>query len=268
MSVKTKAAVNVKTSKEQAEELKRRARRRLVGSIVLLLATFIIVPAVIETEPERTTPPIELVTPGEPAPWEFDPERDLPPDPYEQESGKTEQTQSLAAALKNTDVQEKQSSSSSNTPAKINAEANNDQNVSSEKQDVAKTKATEQPKQTQENKSLTALTGNSSTQKPESQNVPVLPKQAPVSPSTDDPIERFAQADVFWVQVVAVSDRSRAGQLREKLKNEGFEARIESAGTDMGLIYRVRVGPIAGQQQAKGVKDKLQVAGYDGRIVQ
>ena len=277
MSAKAKAAAS-KASKEQADELKRRARRRLVGSVVLLMATFIIVPAVIETEPERTPSPIELVTPGEPDPWEFDPKRDMPPQPYEKlsqdqplNSLKVPEGQNLVGSKK---TQTDSGQAASDSSAKVTSPSKSAQTNSSVSQSVAKqekspssvesTQATAKASQ----KSSVAVSQNPPEKKPSSKSLPVLPEKAPVSPKSDDPIERFAQADVFWVQVVAVSNKKRADTLREKLKQQGFEARIESAGTDMGLIYRVRVGPIAGQQEAKGIKNKLQIAGYNGRIVQ
>ncbi len=278
MNAKAKAAVNIKTSKEQAEELKRRARRRLVGSVVLLLATFIIVPAVIETEPERAPSPIELVIPGEPAPWEFDPKRDLSPEPLVSESSVSESSVSESVVSEEESPKSEFSSDSENllstsaeNPQPPVAKAKSPFQNEAETPQLAQKPTTQSEGSTsvkqQTSTSLSAST-TSLNNNVNSATTPVLPKQAPVSPNLEDPIEQFAQADVFWVQVVAVSDKARASQLSETLKEKGFEARVESAGTDMGLVYRVRVGPIVGEKQAQGIKGKLQVAGYSGRIVQ
>ena len=52
---------------DPVDALKRRSRRRLVGSIALFLAAIIIVPALVETESSQTPSNVELIVPERPS---------------------------------------------------------------------------------------------------------------------------------------------------------------------------------------------------------
>lgn len=66
MSSNTRASVKNRANNDPNDEMKRRARRRLVGSLVLFLTALIVVPALIEGEPGADKPEIELVFPSKP----------------------------------------------------------------------------------------------------------------------------------------------------------------------------------------------------------
>lgn len=224
MSAKPKGQPNSRNNSDQADELKRRARRRLVGSIVLFLTAIIVVPAIIETEPAQTQSPIELVVPDRPEPEDI--KTPAPVAPAPEEVAKTE----------------------SKEPAP--------------KPEAAAPKPKPEPEPPK-------LQPKPEVKKPEPvKPAKVEPSPQPAPPIASDPIEKFAQADVYWVQVVAVKDKSRAEALRDKLSAAGFEGRIESVSTDKGIVYRVRVGPLAGQARANEIKQQLKTAGYEGRVVQ
>ncbi|MDX1669180.1 MAG: SPOR domain-containing protein [Limnobacter sp.] len=247
MSSKSKPQSNSRNSNDQADELKRRARRRLVGSIVLFLTAIIVVPAVIETEPAQTQSPIELVVPEKP-----DADEVQSPEPttdvseggsiFEQENVVQSPKPADDSVSKTTDSPA-QGSSAKNEPDPV-ARAVKDTSPPPASKPEPETKAqpTERPEPDSETRASTAV--------------------------SSDPIEKFAQADVYWVQVVAVSNKNRADALRDELSSKGFEGRIESISTDQGTVYRVRVGPLAGSASANDVKQRLKAAGYEGRIVQ
>ena len=50
---------------EDVNTLKRRGRRRLVGAIALVLAAFIVLPMVFDSEPKGSAPPVSVRIPGE-----------------------------------------------------------------------------------------------------------------------------------------------------------------------------------------------------------
>lgn len=66
MSSNTRASVKNRANNDPNDEMKRRARRRLVGSLALFLTALIVVPALIEGEPGADKPEIELVFPTKP----------------------------------------------------------------------------------------------------------------------------------------------------------------------------------------------------------
>lgn len=239
MSAKSKGQTNSRNSGDQADELKRRARRRLVGSIVLFLTAIIVVPAIIETEPVQTQSPIELVVPDRPEPEDIKP---APP----------------VSASVPTDTEIAQNEPEKQAPAPV-TEPEPPKTKPEDKPVVPAPKPEAEPKPKPEVKK---------TEPEPPKPIEVEPSPVPEPPIASDPIEKFAQADVYWVQVVAVKDKARAETLRQKLSESGFEGRIESVSTDKGPVYRVRVGPLAGQNRANEIKQQLKVAGYEGRIVQ
>lgn len=257
MSANPRGQTRNKANHDQSDELKRRARRRLVGSIVLFLTAVIVVPAVIESEPAEKSSPIELVVPERP---------------------------SLQAPLA---VPEKTAEASSNLPATEHSltaipqaetakpsrvEAPKEKPVSVAKVEPKPATPKPQPKQADTQPAKTTIKTEPAKSEPtraESVKPPEIVKSAPASsPISADPIEKFAQADVYWVQVAALKDEVRAQGLRDKLREAGFEGRIESVSTDAGKVYRVRVGPLAGQPKANDVQARLKKLGYNGRVVQ
>ena len=217
MSSNSRSTARNKVNNDPVDELKRRSRRRLVGSIALFLAAIIIVPALVENEPSQTSSDVELVVPDRPS-------------------------------------------------AEIPAQA----------AQVPEQPKIEAPQSTQEQAVATAPVA------PAVEPPPVVsepaPKPAPkpepkpepkAETKVEDPIAAFAKAEVYWVQVAAVSDKLRADALSKELSGKGFPAKVESTSTGNGTVYRVRVGPIAGQAKADETKAKLAAAGYSaGRVVQ
>ncbi len=67
MSSNSRSTARNKVNNDPVDELKRRSRRRLVGSIALFLAAIIIVPALVENEPSQTSSDVELVVPDRPS---------------------------------------------------------------------------------------------------------------------------------------------------------------------------------------------------------
>ncbi|HEX4843094.1 MAG TPA: SPOR domain-containing protein [Limnobacter sp.] len=67
MSSSSRSTARNKVNNDQVDELKRKSRRRLVGSIALFLAAIIVVPALVENEPTQTASDVELVVPARPS---------------------------------------------------------------------------------------------------------------------------------------------------------------------------------------------------------
>lgn len=233
MSSNSRSTARNKVNNDPVDELKRRSRRRLVGSIALFLAAIIIVPALVENEPSQTSSDVELVVPDRPS-AEIPAQAAKVPEQAKIEAPRSTQEQAVAIAPVAPAVE----------PPPIVSEP------------------APEPKPKLETK-------------PESKPVPkVEPKVEPKSepkaePKVEDPIAAFAKAEVYWVQVAAVSDKARADALSKELSGKGFPAKVESTSTANGTVYRVRVGPISGQTKADETKAKLAAAGYSsGRVVQ
>lgn len=240
---------------EAADELKRKARRRLVGALVLFLTALIVVPAVIETGPERTKSDIELIVPPKPKtssaittlpPPEVQGKANLPPVPAD-------------AVTDPIDVAQQQANQSAQVAPKAPAQ------IAPAKNDEKKVEPKPTPKVEQKPEPKPAVPAKVEPAPPAKPSV----AKDEVKRVDEDPIAKFAQAEqVYWVQVAALSDKARAEEMRGKLASQGFDGRLESVKTDVGVVYRVRVGPLSGLTKATEVKDRLKANGYNGRVVQ
>jgi DedD protein len=223
VSSNSRSTARNKVNNDPVDELKRRSRRRLVGSIALFLAAIIIVPALVENEPSQTSSDVELVVPDRPS-AEIPAQAAQVPEQPKIEAPQSIQEQAVATAPVAPPVE----------PPPVMPEP----------------KAEPKPTPKVEPK------------------VEAKPEPKP-EPKVEDPIAAFAKAEVYWVQVAAVSDKLRADALSKELSGKGFPAKVESTSTANGTVYRVRVGPIAGQAKADETKAKLAAAGYaSGRVVQ
>lgn len=69
------------------------------------------------------------------------------------------------------------------------------------------------------------------------------------------------------IQLAALSDPAKADALRAKLSQLGVDAHFSKVQTSKGTATRVRVGPFASKQEAATVLKKLSRAGVSGIIV-
>ena len=238
MSSNSRSTARNKVNNDPVDELKRRSRRRLVGSIALFLAAIIIVPALVENEPSQTPSDVELVVPDRP-------------------SAEAPVEATAAPAEPNLEVSKAEQ-------AKAEAVAPVAPPVAPEPKPEVKTAPEVAPKV--EPKVETKV---------EPKVEPKAESKPEPKPAVEDPIAAFAKTETaaasgtYWVQVAAVSDKTRADALSKELSGKGFSSRVESTASANGTIYRVRVGPFAGQPKADDAKAKLAAAGYTaGRVVQ
>lgn len=68
-----------------------------------------------------------------------------------------------------------------------------------------------------------------------------------------------ARAEVFVLQIGAFGDAAKAAQIAAELKKQGFAAYTEKAGS----VTRVRVGPVADRDAGEKLAARLQAAGHD-----
>ena len=99
---------------QDVDALKRRARRRLVGAVALVLAAVIVLPMMFDPEPRSSAPPISVRIPGEddtpfkpklpakaPEPAKLEPKLEPKPEPQKpQESSDKKEAARAEAALK------------------------------------------------------------------------------------------------------------------------------------------------------------------------
>ena len=216
-------------------DIKKRARRRLVGAIALALLAAIILPMMMEQEPHPVSGDIQITIP----------DRDAP----------AGQVRPNAAA-------EDPSPAAAATPAP-------------EEQVPPVVEAPSPAPAKPESRAEAPATGSpaASATKPAAPK-PETPKPAPARPAADEAAEaararaaiegrevpktQAPKGETFILQIGAFGDAARASRIAADLKKQGFAAYTEKAGN----VTRVRVGPITGRNAADKAAEQLRALGF------
>jgi DedD protein len=231
------------------DELRRRARRRLIGAIVLALGAAVIVPMLLESEPKPLGEDVAVK---------------IPP----VDDGKF--VNRLSGA-KDADTSKDERKDSKEAPA---TEAPPKKSVAdAEKAVVAP--AAKAPRY-----DTTIAPGNApaSDAAAVASAVPTAPVEAMQPPKIDStpaagaetklpaPTKGEAAKGSFAVQLAAFSDDKGANALASRLKRSGYPAYTEPLKTTRGTLYRVRVGPYPTHEVAVGTRNKLKAEGQNGIV--
>jgi len=246
------------------DELKRRARRRLIGAIVLALAAAVILPLLLEKEPKPLgddvsvqIPPVDegrfvnRLTPKSAAKSDARPLPKAPPP-------KTESPAVSSVAPDGTPPAESSAPQAPATPAATPAPS-----APSPRKSVLEA----------EQKVLTGATRTTAPAKPESAVVAAAPASTAAPAPAVAPVPAPAQpapsaGEGFAVQIAAFTDDKGANALAGKLKKAGYASTYtESVETSRGTLWRVRVGGFATRPDADAARAKLKADGWNGIVV-
>ncbi|MDO8812792.1 MAG: SPOR domain-containing protein [Gallionella sp.] len=214
-------------AKQQTEDelnLRRKARRRLIGAIAFTLAVVVILPMVLDSEPKPTGKDIDLRIPAPDKVGEFVPGV---------AASEVVETLPLAAS---TVV------AASASPAV--AQADNETVTS------AQPTATSNPRTEVQGKIQPAANKQPEAKAPEPK------KSEPKKPESKAP-DKANNVESYVVQVGAYANAATAKQEMDKLKKWGFKAYTEKAGDKI----RVRVGPYAEREKAEKARQLLEKHG-------
>jgi DedD protein len=232
---------------------KKRARRRLIGAVALVLAAVIGLPMVLDSEPKPLANDIAIQIPSKdkparppaaPAASSVDPSSSL--DPKEEV---IEPSDTPAAKIKAGQPSE---------PAKT-AEKPKDGTKTSKPVALA---AVEKP--------VTPPPPPKAESKPD-------PKAAKPDDSTralallEGKPESKAAAEKkpgkFVIQVAALATKDKVSELQGKLKDAGIKSYTQKVATEAGERIRIRVGPFTSRDEADKVRAKIVKMGLNGSIV-
>jgi DedD protein len=251
----------------QLDELRRRARRRLIGAIVLALAAAVLVPMLLESDPKPLgedvsvrIPPVDDSkfvnklgdkgkAPAEPpiaASATTQPPKAEPATPAASPAGQ-------ASPAKDVGVP---------PPAPSRALTQAEQRVISPQSKPAS--ATDGPgaSATAASKAPAPVTGGTAAptaEPPKAADATTATKVAD-APTAAEP----AAAGAYSVQLAAFADDKGANSLAAKLKRAGHPAYTEPYETSRGRVWRVRVGPYPSREAAEAARVKLKAEGQNG----
>ena len=243
------------------DELKRRARRRLVGAIVLALAAAVLLPLLLENEPKPLgdevsiqIPPVDNgkfvnpLSPGKGAVKSGAEESAKPPGPSAQSAASSASLPGSPAAPSSVDKRSEPQSAapadalpgSPAVPPAATPPATEPSNAEPKKETPPEPKASAKQSDT-----ATAKQGDAANA-----------KQSDGAPA----------ASGYIVQVAAFTDRYGAQAQVRKLKQAGFPAYVESVPNGKRELQRVRVGPYPSRGAADEARANLKAAGYDAIV--
>lgn len=101
---------------------------------------------------------------------------------------------------------------------------------------------------------------------------PVAAKEPAARPAPEPagptPVPESGSAAGDWaVQVGSFSDKDNAERLSGQLRSQGFSVFVSRVATGGKTMHRVRVGPVAGKEEAQALADRLDARGHAGRVV-
>ena len=237
----------------QLDEIRRRARRRLVGAVVLALAAAVLVPMLLESDPKPLGEDVAVkIPPVDEGKFvsklgEKSRSADAPPTPIKP-----------APATKPGEV-------SSAAPAKETVTAPKAAVVEAAPPPAKPTIVPPLSSPPAKESAPPAEASTSSTPAPPSK--PAAPAPSTAAPPAPEATKTAKPASgAFSVQLAAFSDDKGANALVNRLKKSGHPAYTEPYSSTRGTVWRVRVGPFGTREAAEGARSRLKADGQDGII--
>jgi len=212
-------------------QLRKRARRRLIGAIVLVMVVVLLLPMVLDTEPKPVSQDIDIRIPS-PDAGAFK-SKIVPIAPAPDAKSPAKAPVSAAARPEGT----KDMPGSKGAPIASEAPASTSEAAP----------RVREPAQAQ---------GAAETLKPAARAEPEKgdAKQAPESAT-----------GAHVVQVAALLNAERAQEIHEKLRAGGIKSYTEIVNTARGDVTRVRAGPFPTSDAAEQAREQIQRIEFDGR---
>lgn len=236
-------------SNDELLVLKKRARRRLVGAVALVLIAIIVLWNVLDREPKTAKQPVnaqgvEIISDA-PQISTVNPAKDKPASPFA-EPGTPAQPAVTAA-----------------TPAYVAPAAPVESPAPESKPKPAPQKVDTVHLKPEAKKDAPV---KKEEHKAEEKHAPAKAEPKPAAEQKKSDAKPVAASDEHktqLIQVAALSDAEKAKALVDKLAAHGVKAYTEQKGE----LTRVRVGPFASREQAEKALAKIQSAGASGVIV-
>lgn len=223
-------------------QLKKRARRRLVGAVALVLLAVVFLPMVLDKEPKPVGQDIAIRIPSQEN-TPFKPQaaapKVIPAVPVEPLKAVESQTVAPEAAKQQTD---KAAASGEPQPGKVSADK-----PAAEQQAGAKSTATLHM---------------------EIQQKPATPSaEKPAKHATEAKRETTAKSQGYVILLGAFANADNAKQRQAKLNALGVRFYTEKVKTPSGEKLRVRAGPYATREEAEKVLGRLKSQGITDGVV-
>lgn len=274
---------------------KKRARRRLIGAVALVLAMIIGLPMLLDSEPKPISDDISIQIPSKDKPGALPAATPVATPAASSSSASTSATAAvpLAASLGQqeqivnlppaTGSNSKPSVPNVATPARMPAPVTSTATTSAQTATTAPavapttSAAGSKPKGKDEVKPE-AKPETKPEVKPEAKVAEAKPQaklehddaraEAILEGKDDAKNNAEKKSGKFIVQVAALASQEKVDELQGKLNEAGIKSYVQKVATDSGeRIMRVRIGPFASKEEAESTRAKLGKLGLSGKLL-
>lgn len=237
--------VMAKSISEEELQLRKRARRRLIGAIAVVTIVAVFLPMVLDHEPKPVSQDISIRIPAPDSgifTSKIAPALPGAPDARSAPATKAALPQSVQSESPKTATATPAATQAAASPPAYDTEAA-----------APKKPAPVQPKPQVK-----------SVQSPSAATTPV--PAAVEQPKAAQPADAKSAGE-FVVQVAALNDGAKAKQIQEQISAAGVKSYTEVVPTAKGNVTRVRAGPFASRSEADMARDKLKALGLNGNLI-
>jgi DedD protein len=234
-----------RTISDEELQLKQRARRRLIGAVVLVTAIVVVLPMILDSEPRQTTGAEVSVQIPSPDSGAFtskavplNPASTVKPEPKAEQKAEPKPEPKVDPKAEPKPVAAPEPKAAPAAPAPAPA--------------ALAPVAQEAPKPAEKS----APTG---TVKP-------TPAKEAAKPQAKAKPPAKGKDGQYVVQVIALADASRAKQMQQQIAAAGIKSYTEVVKTSKGEVTRVRAGPFATRGAAEKARDQLKALGMSGNV--
>ena len=248
------------------EQLKRRARQRLVGALILVLTTVIVLPMVLDSEPRPVNSGIEISIPAKDVP--FEPKLDTAPPAASVSAAPS--TPVAAAPVVPPPLPSAPSAPAPDAAPAVVAEppaakpveakaAEKTPEKKPEKKPAEQKPAESKPADKKPADAKPAVTDGAKAQA-------LLDGKSAADKTVDKTVDK-PSAEKSVVQIGAFASADKVRELQGKLKAAGIATYTEKIKTDAGERIRLRAGPFSQRADAQAMLAKIDAAGVHGAKV-
>ena len=279
---------------------KKRARRRLIGAIALVLAAVIGLPMILDSEPKPLADDIAIQIPSKdklPASEQVAPPKvaSKPAEPLEEIIDPPQTQQKPQVKASNKDIAALPAvalaDSKVSTKPEIKPESKSDQEVSTDAKPASKPELKPETKSARAETKTDAKSDTKADTKPETKveaKIPVIKPQVKSSEQNDDAaralailegktVKPAAKAEVqtkehsgYVVQAGAFSTPEKISEVQDKLKAAGIKSYTQKVATSPNgdkSVTRIRVGPFESKEEADKATANLVKLGLSPKLI-
>lgn len=247
-----------KSSSDTALPEKKRARRRLIGAVALVLAAIIGLPMLFDSEPKTVLTDIPIQIPSadtpEPVTTPAAPDSQSVPNPPDATGASSSGSVSVPTGLD----QQEEFIALAPTPTPTPA--------------IAPPVTATQPKPAPAAPAIEARPVPKPEPKPEpkpkqAEKVDEAARARAILEGRNVTVASANTSSKFALQIAALTSQKSVDELQGKLKAAGIKSYTQKVGTQSGSPVRVRVGPFSSKEEAEKMHAKLVKLGFGGAVV-